>query len=345
MKRSILGILVGLGLSVGGFLLAARYIDEPPSITSYWPVAVGVAATLTAWLLQGTIIALLSRPQLKTMKIFDMTRVYLATQAAGAVTPFAGGEIAYQLLQLNRRGLSADYAGAVITIRSILNSMALMPAAALSVFLIPHVPFLGQASSLLPSERMILIGGAIALAVAGALIAAFIAYRRRPAQEGGRLQGSGWLQRIFAKISEWRQKATDYFRHLKDSLLEIWHQEPWVVIGCSGLMVLYWTVYPLLGVMALKAAGWDGSGWIYVFLAQYVLFVVIPLAPTPGNSGAAELAFVALMGDYAPHQALLGGVIVWRILNHYSEQVIGAFIAGRSLPEDVEFAREELGSG
>jgi hypothetical protein len=39
----------------------------------------------------------------------------------------------------------------------------------------------------------------------------------------------------------------------------------------------------------------------------------------------------------------LGGVIIWRILNHYSELLVGAFLAGPSLPEDIEIAKQEIG--
>jgi uncharacterized protein (TIRG00374 family) len=341
MKRSILSVMLGLGLSVVGVLLAARYVQEPPSITSYWPIAAGVGAMLVAWLLQGAVIALLARPQLKSVRVLDMTRIYLATQAAGAVTPFAGGEVAYQLLELDRRGLSPEIGGAIITLRSLLNGVVFFTAAVVGLILVPNIPFLGRASSLLPSEHAILIGTAITIAVIGLLIAAFVAYRRRSQR---RREGHGWMGSISAKIPEWREKAVDYLRHVRESLVWIWRQESRVVIACLGLMVLYWAIYPLLGTMALRAAGWDGTGWFAVFMAQYVLFIVIPLSPTPGNSGAAELAFVALMGDYAPQSALLSGVIIWRVLNHYSELMVGAFIAGRHLPEDIKVAKQAFGS-
>lgn len=341
MKRSILSVLLGLALSIVGFLLAARYIKEPPSVTTYWPIPAALVAMLVVWLLQGAVIALLSWPRLKSVKLLDMTRVYLATQSAGAMTPFAGGEVAYQFLELYRRGLPADDTGAVIAIRAILNGVVLIPAAAVGILFVPHVPFVGSASNLPFSARKVLIGAALALSVTGAVVIAFLAYLR----ESGGEDSGGWREKIFAKLSDWRAKVLDYLRHLKNSLAWIWRQEPRVVIACLGMIVLYWTLYPLLGTLALRAAGWDGGGWIHVYVAQYVLFIVIPLAPTPGNSGAAELAFVALMDDYVPHSALLGGVIIWRALTHYSELMVGAFIAGRGLPEDIKVAKREFGSG
>lgn len=341
MKRAILSVLLGLALSAGGIFIAATQLKQPPKVEAAWPIALGIVATLLCWMIQGTIIALLARPRLGSVKILEMTRVYLATQTAGAITPFAGGEIAYQLLELDRNGLAAEDAGAVITIRSVLNGVVLISGAVLGLLFVPEVPFVGETHLSLSSHK-ILLGAAIAIAAAGILVMVIMARaRREPGAEAG---GPGWLKKTRGKIRDYARRGKDYGRHVRDSLLWIWHQERWVVVGCLGLMALYWAIYPFLGTLALRATGWDGSGWIHVYLAQYVLFLVIPFAPTPGNSGAAELAFVTLMGAYVPHGALLGGVIIWRILNHYSEQVVGGFIAGRHLPEDVEIAKREFGS-
>lgn len=342
MKSSILGVALGLALSLMGFFLAARYIKEPPEIVTIWPVALAVLVMVAVWFIQGAIIALLAKPRLGEVRLREMTRVYLATQAAGAVTPFAGGEIAYQLLELDRRGLSADMGGAVIAIRSILNGATLAVGTAIGLLFVPYIPFVGSSSSLPFSAYKAFLVVAIVLILVGGLVAAVVARRRQSQNEDSRERGR--RERLLDWLSGLRGRISDYLRHLRSSLLWIWRQEPRVVFACVGLMMLYWILYPLLGTLALRASGWSGVGWVHVYLAQYVLFFVIPLAPTPGNSGAAELAFVALMGDYVPHTALLGGVLIWRALNHYSELVIGAFIAGRNLPEDVKVAKREFES-
>jgi uncharacterized membrane protein YbhN (UPF0104 family) len=343
MKRAILSILLGLGLSAVGIFIAASQVNEPPKVVELWPIALGVVAMLACWATQGAIIALLSRPRLEDAKPLDMTRVYLATQAAGAITPFAGGEIAYQLLELDRRGLPSEDAGAVITIRSVLNGAVLVPGAVVGFFVVPRIPFVGQTNLPLPSHQ-VLLWTAIAIVAVGFLVMAVMARRRSRRSRGETEEKPRWLRKTLAKISEYVRRGIDYGRHVRDSLLWIWREARGAIFASCGLMVLYWALYPLLGTLALRATGWDGTGWIHVFLAQYVLFIIIPLAPTPGNSGAAELAFVALMSAYVPHGSLLGGVIIWRILNHYSEQVIGGFIAGRHLPEDIQVAKREFGS-
>ena len=91
VKRAILSVLLGLALSAVGVFIAASQVRQPPKVVEIWPIALGVVAMLVCWALQGSIIALLSRPRLDGVKVLDMTRLYLATQTAGAITPFAEG--------------------------------------------------------------------------------------------------------------------------------------------------------------------------------------------------------------------------------------------------------------
>ena len=184
MKRALLSVLLGLILSAAGILIAASQLRGPPKVVEVWPIPLGVLAMLVCWGIQGWIIALLSRPRLEDAEALDMTRVYLATQAAGAITPFAGGEIAYQLLELDRRGLPSDDAGAVITIRSVLNGAVLIPGAVAGFFLVPRIPFVGPTNLPLPSHE-VLIGAAIAIAVVGVLVMAIMARRRSGGEAGG----------------------------------------------------------------------------------------------------------------------------------------------------------------
>jgi hypothetical protein len=44
-----------------------------------------------------------------------------------------------------------------------------------------------------------------------------------------------------------------------------------------------------------------------------------------------------------PEGALLGGVLSCRALNHYLELIVGAFLAGSSVWDDVEVAKRKSG--
>lgn len=334
MKRSILGILLGVVLGAGGFFIAAGAIKQPLRIEELWPIVLAVGVVLIVWLIQGTAMAILARPQLDGLPILKTTRVYLASQAVGGITPFAGGEIGYQLLELKRIGVPVDLGGAIITIKSGIYGIILIFGAVTGLLFVSNIPFVGG------GREMPFSGDQILLVAAGVfillwIIAGFVIRRRR---------SNGEAENRSEGASGWREKLSGFFRDYKHSLSRLWHEDPWAIAICGALMLVFWTLYPLLGVFSLMAAGWSGEQWLPVFFAQYVLFLLIPLAPTPGNSGAAEIAFVALMGAYVPHETLLGGMLIWRILNHFVEIVLGAFLAGGSVWDDVEIARQEIGS-
>lgn len=54
------------------------------------------------------------------------------------------------------------------------------------------------------------------------------------------------------------------------------------------------------------------------------------------------MAFATLAAAYVSPGALVGGVLIWRLLNHYLMIVIGGFFAGRGAPRDLALARREL---
>jgi hypothetical protein len=165
MKQGVLSVLIGLALGTAGFLFAAHHIKATPQVVEIWPIIAAIGVMIAVWCIQGTVIALLARPGLKSIKVLSMTRLYLASQAAAALTPFAGAEIAYQVATFKRLGLPEDKAGAVITIRAMMNGMVLKAAAVIGLFWIPYVPFVEDAFGLSPSKGKLLL-----LAVIGVVV-------------------------------------------------------------------------------------------------------------------------------------------------------------------------------
>lgn len=351
MKKSLLSILLGLLLSAAGVIVAALSVKGSLRIVEIWPIVVGGVVTLAVWVVQGATLAVLSRHDVEASPVAEQhllglpllktTRVYLVTQAVGAITPFAGGEVAAQIMELKRLGLPADKGSAVATVKAIANVTSLAIGAVIGLFFVSHVPFVGrvearahqaQNAGILWPLAGVFVGVVVLLAAGGFAVRR---WRKRRERDEHTPESSS---------PSWRERLTRFFRNYRDDLLLLWHDNPKGVVAAFALMAVFWLLYPLLGVLGLLAAGWSGEHWIAVFTAQYILFIVVPFAPTPGNSGAAEVAFVALMNAYVGHGSLLAGVIVWRFLNHYSELIAGAFLAGPSIWDDIKIARDELAS-
>ena len=99
----------------------------------------------------------------------------------------------------------------------------------------------------------------------------------------------------------------------------------------AALTIVYWAFRLCCGPLALMAVGWSG-GWTPVIVAQLLLAsFVLPLAPTPGGSGARELGLAALLSAHVPEGQLLSGIVVYSGLTYYLPVVVGALFAGRQL--------------
>ena len=98
----------------------------------------------------------------------------------------------------------------------------------------------------------------------------------------------------------------------------------------AALTIVYWAFRLCCGPLALMAVGWSG-GWTPVIVAQLLLAsFVLPLAPTPGGSGARELGLAALLSAHVPEGQLLSGIVVYSGLTYYLPVVVGALFAGSS---------------
>lgn len=64
---------------------------------------------------------------------------------------------------------------------------------------------------------------------------------------------------------------------------------------------------------------------------QLVLWSLLPLSPTPGGSGVAELGFATFVGHHASGGALIGGLLIWRTLTYLLTLLAGSLLAGYDL--------------
>jgi uncharacterized protein (TIRG00374 family) len=316
---------VGAALSVlltgAAVSLVALKAQRMPEIVSFWPLALALGASVFSWWLQGLISALLARPHLEKLRTLDMTRVYLAGAFVGGISPVRGGEIPVEVLLLRRLGLSAAQGSTVVVTRGLLNvSVATLATAAVLIF-VPELASVGSWK---------LLVGALGIGVVWALLALLargVQRRRiagRASQQVPHAEPGRWAR--------WRAAVTAFLSDMRGTFalfLRPGHR-PLLVYG-AALMLLYWAVRLSFGPLALMAAGYTG-GWVPVVVAQLLLVTfVLPLAPTPGGSGAAELGFTALVGAHAPEAVVLSGVIIYAGLTHYLPTVVGGLLTGRQL--------------
>jgi uncharacterized protein (TIRG00374 family) len=318
MRRYAIGALLGLLLPALVTVLIAARAEEIPRVVSVWPLLAAVGISALTWWLQGLIYAGLARPQLKDFRVGDMFRVDMAGMFVALISPIRGAELPYKVYLLKRLGLSAGEGTNVVITRVLLDVAVLTPAALAGLPLYFELPELQD-------SNLVLMG-----LVATATLAAVVLFvRRRVRGRAGnrrsRLSGSGRQVKAGAKIS-------GFLRDMRRSFASYWRP------GCRATLVyavvlttVYWSFRLSAGPLALMATGWSGD-WLPVVVAQLLLVsFVLPLAPTPGGSGARELGLAALLSGYVPEGKLLSGLIVYTALSHWLPLIVGAFFAGRQL--------------
>ena len=325
MKRYVIGGGLAVLLTVAAAVWVSLSTQSMPRIVDVWPLALAVGASVLAWVLQGVISALIARPHLGRLKVRDMVRIYLAGAFIGGISPIRGAEIPYEVYLLSRLGLSAGEGTTVIVTRGLLNVLVLTTGALAALAFTSGLPKVGNLS---------LLGAALAVGGVWAFVIFLVRRRRRTRQTE---TGEGEVSRT----ERWRKRVLEFLKEVRSSfllLLRRGHRK--VLIYSVLLMIFYWGVRLSFGPLALMAGGWSGD-WAPVVVAQLLLSsFILPLAPTPGGSGAMELGFASLLTVHVARENLSSGVVIYAGLTHYLPVIVGAFFVGRHLLREVERRRE-----
>jgi uncharacterized protein (TIRG00374 family) len=313
------GALLGVLLTVAAILFIIMRTEETPRVVSVWPLVVALGASVATWWLQGLIVAVLARPWLERLRVLDTFRVYMAGTFIAGISPIRGAEIPCEVYLLKQLGLSTGEGSTVVGTRVLLDIAVLTPAAVCGLALTVGLPEVR-------SIELVLAG----LAIAGTVAVVFLAWGR------GGSRVSGLCRDEPGRLTRARAKVYGFFGDVRKSIDSYWRQGYRTTVAyVVALTVVYWAFRLSSGPLALMAVGWSGD-WVPVILAQLLLAsVILPLAPTPGGSGARELGLAALLSAHVPEEHLLSGIVVYTGLTYYLPVVVGASFAGRQLWREI----------
>lgn len=93
--------------------------------------------------------------------------------------------------------------------------------------------------------------------------------------------------------------------------------------------LINWTGRYLLVAAIIYAFNPEGFSVLEVYARQYVLWIFMVIPSTPGSSGVAEIAFIALNCEFMP--AGLSGAIalIWRMYSYYIFLILGIILLPR----------------
>ncbi|HJQ93610.1 MAG TPA: flippase-like domain-containing protein [Candidatus Thermoplasmatota archaeon] len=137
-----------------------------------------------------------------------------------------------------------------------------------------------------------------------------------------------WLERRMPKSGRRLVDAVDRgLDHTRDGLRLLLTERKLYLAGAAALTLCYWTLEFLVLWVLLGAFGFH-PGVVAVLLGAVVLNLVTAAAATPGASGIAELAALAIYQGMAPGLSPLF-VVLWRMVTYGYDLAVGGAVAFR----------------
>jgi len=273
-----------------------------------------------AWLSQGIAFFLLSRAIGKRPGVFAMVKVYLIGNFAGYVTPFGMAAPPTQIYFLTRTGFSAGEAAAVSGARALLSGwfFGLMGPIIL-IFFSRELPAAAWTKA---------FTGILGLIFVVTLVFLYFLWKPDKLKKlSSGLSSISLLQKHIAaeKLEHITARLTEEIEKMHGNFLLIFGKKPFVAIGAFICNIFSWVAVLAIVPILLIGLGWQGNFYDLIF-REFILHCLVPLSPTPGGSGAAELGLTALLYTLVPKHILGVSVIIWRFITYYLTLIVGGFL-------------------
>ena len=315
-RKLILPVSIGIAISL--YLLLTNF--DPSALK-----AVHITAQLIAGLLLGAAaialrdLAFAYKIRLSTgenMPWPKAIQTIIMWEFGAAITPKIG-ELAFILFVLKRSGLSYGRSMAVVVLNTFLDNLCFVIVfpAALLVCGPRYVCHIRNCPDLSGHVVMQAFRGFASKAWYGysafVFISAFFGIALFVLPHTTR--------KIFHALSEFRllSRIKDSIKHFGDEIEITAHEYrncgPAFYIKMVIATLLNWTGRYMLVVAILFAFNPGGFNVMEVFARQYVLWIFMVVPSTPGSSGVAEIAFIALNCEFMP-TGLSGAIaLIWRM--------------------------------
>lgn len=273
------------------------------------PLAVSLAAAMGSWLLTTASLVLVARAGGFGRPLRAVLPAYLAGNFCGLSTPFGSGGTPGQAYFISRLSIEPGAAFAVALVRGLISSVVVAGGAGSAVMLARGWLPAGAAGSAARS--------AIVIVAALLLGATLLAVSDRP----GRWAAAAGSRANRPRVRRfWESFAAQ--SGLFNQALRTVGRRP-VALGMAAVCEIgAWVLIVAVGPLVLVSLGYRGPIWI-IFLRILALFLVVPMSPTPGSAGTAELGFFVVGQGLVPSAVLAPAVLLWRLILYYLPLAVG----------------------
>jgi len=244
----------------------------------------------------------------------EMWPAYMAGNFCGLVTPFGSGGTPGQAYFVSRLDVEPGAALAVAAARGLLSSTIVASAAAIAV--------LGAPGWLPPGTAGTAARTSLGVVAVLLILASLLVVSERPGHWiAARAQGA--RGNVASRLWHGLASQTDYFRQA----LRAVSRQPNALAAAAACEICSWILIVAVGPLVLIALGYDGAAWI-VSLRVLALFMVIPMSPTPGSAGTAEVGFFIVGQGLVRPEVMAPAVLLWRLIMYYLPLLVGGVAFG-----------------
>ena len=253
-------------------------------------------------------------------------RAALVGAMTSGLTPFTGGGGAAEAAVLARdAAIPYSVAMASVTAAGVINQSVLLVVSLALAFSPVPLPGLPAVRTLL---RWVLV--VYALGLVGVVAALFRLHWLAGPMEALLTRVERVLPRAGSRARALRMKTRRFLISMADAFRTVMGSRPGTIAAVVAAYLLYDVL--LFGVAALLASSLGGRLSATVLIAaQFPLFLLGGVIPTPGGSGGLEAAMAAMVAPHLPSGAVGIFVAAWRFLTYYLTLVAGALAAVMSL--------------
>jgi uncharacterized protein (TIRG00374 family) len=325
--RLRVGLAVAVSIGVTAGLVVAlvtgghQVFDGIRKLPLAW-LALALALSVASWFLQGLGFAALTTQGVRG-NLLRMTIAFLGGDFPALVTPFGSGGIPGGVFSLTREGLSAGEASAIIAMHSLLTGAFFVLFGAFAAL---TLPLHGSGST-----ALVWSGFTAILIVVGLIV--WVAFRPTHATRLlGRMLASRRVARMVGRArAERLVSAAEREAELFTVAVKMLTRERPAALALSffGLFMSRICLVVTMPVI-MYGLGWRGD--IVPLLATAVGAMSLSIAsPTPGGSGAVEVATTALLATQAPVAIAGAATLLWRGITYYTEVLAGWIAFSRYL--------------
>ena len=324
MNKTARNVFIAVGVSLIFLLIFLSLTDFDQAVKSlenakmgYLFICLGISVGI--WFFEALTVKIISNMQEEKLSLFYLFKITVLGTFFSAITPFAVGGQPVQIIYMQRKGIKAAKASAIIISRFITYQIVITVIGVIAMFF--AYPFMKDKVSNLAvlSVFGFLINSAVLFflflfslnkTITSKLILFFLKILHKikivKNMEKAQEKTINELERFHATLKEAIKKPYKYFLAFVFTFIQMFL-----------VMSLPYFVALSLGL---------NNNFFEMIAAQSVLYLIIAMIPTPGASGASEGGYTLFFSPFFGTN-VGAGLLLWRLFSYYLNIIIGGLVA------------------